>query len=144
MTGYGEAEYENEWLRISVEVKSINAKYVDVNIRLPRACSAKEIAWRNLAIAHLERGKIALSLAYERKDTALPTTSINPTLFKHYYSALQTLAEEVGASSQAIFHIFCRKVFREIFLLQYMKHFETYFWSDKCKLEKKLDKICTI
>ena len=105
MTGYGEAEYENEWLRISVEVKSINAKYVDVNIRLPRACSAREIAWRNLAIAHLERGKIALSVVYERKDTALPTTSINPTLFKHYYSALQALAEEVGASSQAIFQL---------------------------------------
>lgn len=105
MTGYGEAAFENEWLRISVEVKSINAKYVDVNMRLPKAFSAKEIVWRNLAIAHLERGTVTVSVTYERKDTALPLTYINQPLFKRYYHDLKTLAEEVGASSQALFQL---------------------------------------
>ena len=105
MTGYGEATYEDERLRISVEVKSINAKYVDVSMRLPKAFSAQEIVWRNLAIAHLERGTITVSLTYERKDTILHPTYIDQTLFKHYYQMLQTLADEVGAPSQALFEL---------------------------------------
>ncbi len=105
MTGYGEAKYEDERLRVSVEVKSINAKYIDINMRLPKAFSAKEIAWRNLAIAYLERGTVTVSVTYERKDTTLPPTYIDLTRFKHYYHDLQTLAEEVGASSQALFQL---------------------------------------
>lgn len=105
MTGYGEAKYEDERLRISVEVKSINAKYVDISMRLPKVFSAKEIVFRNLAIAHLERGTITVSVTYERKDTTLPPTYINQALFKHYYQMLQTLAEEVGAPSQALFEL---------------------------------------
>ena len=99
MTGYGSTDYEDERLRISVEVKSINAKHADVSFWLPRAFSAQEIVWRNLAISRLERGKIALSVTYERKDVTLPPTNINHVLFKSYYHALQALAEEVGAAA---------------------------------------------
>jgi uncharacterized protein (TIGR00255 family) len=105
MTGYGKAHHEDEWLRISVEVKSINAKHADVTLRLPKAFSAREIVCRNLAVAYLERGKIALSVTYEHKDATLASTHINQALFKRYYHALQSLAEEVGASSQALFQL---------------------------------------
>ncbi|MHA7878021.1 MAG: YicC/YloC family endoribonuclease [Bacteroidota bacterium] len=105
MTGYGKADYEDQLRRISVEIKSINAKYADVNMRLPRVFSAREITWRNLIVAHLGRGTITMSMSCERKDTALPPTSINQALFKHYYHVLQTLAGEVGASSQALFQL---------------------------------------
>ena len=105
MTGYGKVAHEDESLRISVEVKTINAKQADVSLRLPRVCSPYEIAWRNLAIARLERGKITLAVSYERKDTVLPTTQINTALFKAHYHTLQALAAEVGASSPALFQL---------------------------------------
>ncbi len=105
MTGYGEYDYKDEWLWVSVEVKSINAKHADISLRLPKAFSVQEIAWRNLAIACLERGKIALSVTYERKDATLPQTHINQSLFKAYYHVLKSLAAEVGASSQALFQL---------------------------------------
>jgi uncharacterized protein (TIGR00255 family) len=54
----------------------------------------------------LERGKIVLSLTYDRKDAVLPPqTHINHALFKKYYHTLQSMAEEVGASPQALFQL---------------------------------------
>ena len=105
MTGYGQAHFEDAHLRASVEVKTINAKQADISLRLPRAFSAQELAWRNLALAHLGRGKIAVTVTYERKDAALPTTHINQALFKVHYHTLQALAQEVGASSEGLFQL---------------------------------------
>jgi uncharacterized protein (TIGR00255 family) len=105
MTGYGEANYKDDSLRISAEVRAINAKYADITLRLPKAFSAQEIAWRNLAVACLERGKIILSVTYERNDVTLSQTHINSTLFKRHYHILRSLAEEVGASTQVLFQL---------------------------------------
>ena len=105
MTGYGEANYKDDSLQISAEVKSINAKYADITLRVPKAVSVQEIAWRNLAAACLERGKITLSVTYEHKDLTLSQPHINSALFKRYYNVLRSLAEEVGASTQVIFQL---------------------------------------
>ena len=105
MTGYGKVDHEDERLRISVEIKSINAKHTDINLQLPKAFTAQELVWSNLITTCLRRGKITLSLSYERKNTILPQTHINQALFKHYYHALQSLAEEVGTSSPTLFQL---------------------------------------
>lgn len=105
MTGYGQVAHEDDHLRVSVEVKTINAKHADVSLRLPRALAAYELAWRNLVIASLERGKITLTVSYECKAASLPTDAINVDRFKAYYRALQSLAETVGATSPALFQL---------------------------------------
>lgn len=105
MTGYGQATHEDEHLRIYAEVKTINAKHADVSLRLPRALAAYELAWRNQAIARLERGKMTLTVSYERKEASLPTTHINADRFKAYYQTLQGLAEAVGATTPALFQL---------------------------------------
>lgn len=105
MTGYGRADHDDAQLRISAEVKAINAKYVEVHMRLPSAFLMREIAWRNLAIACLERGTITISVTCESKGVGALPAHLNTTLFRHYYHTLQTLAEEVGASSQALFQL---------------------------------------
>lgn len=105
MTGYGQTTHEDEHLRISAEVKTINAKHADVSLRLPRALSAYELTWRNQAIACLERGKISLTVSYERKEENLPTTHINVDRFKAYYQTLQGLAEAVDATTPSLFQL---------------------------------------
>lgn len=105
MTGYGKAHYEDALRRISVEVKSINAKYADVSLQLPKVFSAQEIAWRNLVVAYLQRGKITLFVTYEQKDASLSSVNIHKAWFKQHYHALHALAEEVGASSTALFQL---------------------------------------
>jgi uncharacterized protein (TIGR00255 family) len=105
MTGYGTVDYEDERLRISVEIKSINAKNTDINLQVPKAFTAQELVWSNLVTACLKRGKIVLSLSYERKNTILPQTCINHALFKHYYDALKSLAEGVDTASSTLFQL---------------------------------------
>jgi uncharacterized protein (TIGR00255 family) len=105
MTGYGKADYEDRDVHISVEVKSINSKYADISLRVPRSFAAQELVWRNLTMAHLERGRIDVSVTYERKEVSLPKIHINQARFKSHYYTLQSLAEEVGASSQPLFQL---------------------------------------
>jgi len=105
MTGYGQAHFEDNRLRISVEVKSINSKHADVSLKIPRAFSAQEVAWRNLVIAHLVRGKVMRTITYEHKLAASPVTYIDQELFKTYYDTPNKMAQEVGATSQEIFRL---------------------------------------
>lgn len=105
MTGYGQANLEDDHMRLCVEIKVINAKQIDINMRLPRALATQEIAWRNCVATQLCRGKVSLSAIYERKDFATPTTQINASLFKAYYNMLQALAKEVKSSAPNLFQL---------------------------------------
>lgn len=105
MTGYGRADFEDEKLRITIEVKSLNAKYIDISLSLPKGFSEKEIALRNLVTTQLKRGKIALLVSYQRKEEASPKTKINERIFKTYYKTLQALADEVGDTSSPLFSL---------------------------------------
>lgn len=105
MTGYGQAVFENEQLRVYVEIKTLNAKQAEVTLRLPSAFTAQEIAWRNLVITHLTRGKIVVAIHCEPKQAAAPSMQINQELFKAYYKTLQTLASEVKATTTGIFQL---------------------------------------
>ncbi len=105
MTGYGQACFEDESVRVCVEVKSINAKYADVSLKLPRAFAAQEMAWRNLVLAHLERGKVTLTLSCEHKCVEEPATQVNEPLFRVHYYRLQALAKAVGATDQGLFQL---------------------------------------
>lgn len=105
MTGYGKADFENEKLRITIEVKSLNAKYIDISLSLPEGFSEKEIALRNLVTTQLKRGKITLDVNYQSNEQARAKTKINERIFKTYYKTLQALADDVGATSAPLFSL---------------------------------------
>lgn len=105
MTGYGTATYESETMTVSVEVKTLNSKFLDVNLRLPRLFSDKEMEVRNLLADQLQRGKTAVSIEYQRYDAAANKVAVNKQLFLQYYKELSSLAEEVGAKQDEIFKL---------------------------------------
>jgi uncharacterized protein (TIGR00255 family) len=105
MTGFGRAHWEDGQVRIQVEVRSLNAKHADVSLRLPRVYSDKELAWKNLVVEPLERGRISLIVDYEYKQADIRQVEINQTLFKAYYSTLADLAKEVGSVDSDLFSI---------------------------------------
>ena len=105
MTGFGKATYEDGQLRIQVEVKSINAKHADVSLQIPKSFTEQTLAWRNLIVAHLHRGKIEVAVSYEDKHNLTPQIVIQESLFKTYYKVLEHLANEVGAPANNIFDI---------------------------------------
>jgi len=105
MTGFGKAVYEDNQLRIQVEAKSINAKYADVSLQIPKIFTEQTLAWRNLIISQLHRGKIDVTVSYESKQKANPQIVIQEPLFKAYYKMLEHLANEVGAPTSNIFDV---------------------------------------
>ena len=62
MTGYGSASHENEYFSLSVEVKSLNSKFLDFSYKAPKELSDLEVEIKNLVTKKLVRGKVNLSL----------------------------------------------------------------------------------
>ena len=77
MTGFGLARKEDDEKSIIIEIKTLNSKYLDINLRLPKALSEKEMELRNLIAGQLERGKIVVSIEYIHKSGSDTIMKIN-------------------------------------------------------------------
>lgn len=96
MTGYGASVSNLANGKYTVEIKSLNSKFLELNIKLPKAFSDKEFFLRNECSKLLERGKIMLSISADVTDTGIKAASINKELLLHYYNELRNLAETTG------------------------------------------------
>ena len=107
MTGYGKAEKQvanNK--KLIVEVRSLNSKSMDLNVRIAPQLRSKELEIRTLIGQRLERGKIDLSIYYQdaaQSEEAASYTPINREAFAYYYKELTDLQKELGwANNQDI------------------------------------------
>lgn len=105
MTGFGQSMLDDSHVQISVEIRSLNSKFLDLNLRLPKTFSEKEIEVRNLISEKLERGKISLIIDYARLGESETKQSYNEALFKSYYYELRKLADGVGDLQANIFSL---------------------------------------
>ncbi len=103
MTGYGTSIFENEEVNIIVEVKSLNSKFLDASIRLPKIFSDKEQEIRNILGKTLERGKVNVSIEVNFLGKKQQKASINKVLAKEYFEELKNLAGELGANDADLF-----------------------------------------
>lgn len=104
MTGFGKsiAEYGNK--RINVEIKSLNSKQTDINLKIPYLYREKEIEIRNILSQKLERGKIDCIIFLENNADASNIT-INKSLALKYYQELNSLATEINETHNDILNI---------------------------------------
>ena len=65
MTGFGRSESADTFRRITVEIKSVNHKYYDANIRMPRRLNFFETAIRSVLKEYIQRGKTDVAITYE-------------------------------------------------------------------------------
>lgn len=105
MTGFGLATSSVSDLSITVEVKALNSKFMDLNVRLPRAYSEKELTVRNQVSEALERGKISISVELERSGKLEVVQHYNEELFVSYYAQLKRLADRVMAPYENLFQM---------------------------------------
>ena len=105
MTGFGQAQHDDGQLQISVEVKSLNSKFLDLGLRIPKAFSEKELEVRNAISEKLERGKISITVEYQRYGQQEIKHSYNEELFLAYYSQLKKLADKASASHDNLFEM---------------------------------------
>ncbi|TDQ16489.1 uncharacterized protein (TIGR00255 family) [Algoriphagus boseongensis] len=105
MTGFGVAGLENEQMVVQVEVRSLNSKFLDLSIRSPRQFADKEPEIRNLVQAHLDRGKVNVSIEFLTKGGQNLPVSINEELFQTYFKEFKSLANSVGEEPSDLFKL---------------------------------------
>lgn len=99
MTGYGKATGSVQSKKISVEIRSLNSKSLDLNTRIANAYKELEGPIRKLVAEKLGRGKIDFTLSIDSVGD-LSSVSINTDLAKLYHQQLKALSQEIGESSE--------------------------------------------
>ncbi|WP_413669954.1 YicC/YloC family endoribonuclease [Mucilaginibacter sp. Mucisp86] len=96
MTGYGIASFDSGNTKYTVEVKSLNSKFLELSLRLPKIFAEKEFQLRNDCSKLIERGKVNLSINTEQVSQSVKAAGIDKDLLKHYYNQLKSVSEELG------------------------------------------------
>ena len=99
MTGYGKAESNTHNKKFTVEIKSLNSKQIDMNVRMPSSYRQKELVIRKLLSSSLGRGKIDCSLFVEHTGIE-KTANINAEVVKKYYQDLQKIAQDLDNTDE--------------------------------------------
>ncbi|HHP7242077.1 MAG TPA: YicC/YloC family endoribonuclease [Cyclobacteriaceae bacterium] len=102
MTGYGQAGYNSAIGNFNIELKTLNAKYLDFTLKLPKEIADRESEIKQLLSKLLIRGKVNLIIDLDAGEDIKPTVSINKALFTHYFNELNALNNELGSQSNEI------------------------------------------
>jgi uncharacterized protein (TIGR00255 family) len=101
MTGYGKHELNLKHANFTIELKSLNSKQLDTNIKILSIYRDKEIDLRNLLSKKLQRGKIELSVWKEKVESSFKYC-LNTTVIKDYYKQIQQLKKELGTKENML------------------------------------------
>ncbi|MBK6344492.1 MAG: YicC family protein [Bacteroidales bacterium] len=104
MTGYGKALAVLPGKSIIIEIKSLNSKQFDMNLRLPAILREREPEFRSIIAKAIERGKVDVNVSVDYTGSDLPA-SINKPLALAYYHELKSLAQETGETNADLLSI---------------------------------------
>ena len=94
MTGFGRAEVMEENRKFTVEIKSVNHRYFDVNIKMPKKLGFFESAIRNLLKEYMQRGKVDVFITYEDYNENNVALKYNEEIAREYLTHLNAMAEQ--------------------------------------------------
>lgn len=94
MTGYGSAKGTVEGLTISVELKSVNNRYLDTSVRMPRSFLFAEDAVKAAVQRHISRGKVDVFVSVDSSEAGDMTVKVNESLLRGYMDAVRSIAQE--------------------------------------------------
>ena len=109
MTGFGRGEKVFDTRRYSVEIKSVNSRFCDINIRMPKLFNFADASLRKLVSDTLVRGKVDMFISYEDDSEGSSEVVVNQGLVKAYSEAVSSIAaltgraDDVNASRLAVF-----------------------------------------
>ncbi len=126
MTGYGRAEHSEDGRTVTVEVRSVNGRYGEYSVRLPRSMSALEPRLRKLLQQRATRGTVSLSVSLAREDASgLPRVDMKAA--RHYRDLLKNLKRELKLSGKVDVRTIAR--FSDIFAAPETIEDETRSWQ---------------
>ena len=94
MTGYGSAKGTVEGLGITVELKSVNNRYLDASVRMPRSFLFAEDAVKSVVQKHISRGKVDVFVSVDSSAAGDMSVKVNEPLLRGYVEAIRHIAEE--------------------------------------------------
>jgi uncharacterized protein (TIGR00255 family) len=98
MTGYGQSQVSRTGVILSLDMHSLNSRFFDMTIRLPRQMQKWEAQIRQKVQTTLRRGKINLTVAVAGEDEIASPARVNRTRLKHYQILFKEIREELGLS----------------------------------------------
>jgi len=96
MTGFGRCEVSEAERKFTVEIKSVNHRYLDVGIRMPKKLNYFESAIRSLLKGYAQRGKVDIFITYEDMSEAQVSLKYNQTLAAEYMECFKQIQEDFG------------------------------------------------
>ena len=96
MTGFGRSKYEIDGREYTVDIRSVNHKYSDISVKMPRTIAYLEDKVRKEILANVSRGKIDVFITMEDFSEKGKQIKLNKELAKAYINELKSLAEETG------------------------------------------------
>ncbi|MDO5702431.1 MAG: YicC/YloC family endoribonuclease, partial [Lachnospiraceae bacterium] len=100
MTGYGRAEAADEARKITAEIRAVNNRYADFNIRMPRKCIFLEQRIRSLLKERVLRGKVDVFISLEEFGDAAGSLRYNETLAGEYIEGMRSMIERFGLCTE--------------------------------------------
>ncbi len=98
MTGFGKAEFEVNNKKITIEIKSLNSKQIDISTRTPALYREKDIIIRKILSEKLTRGKVDFNIYVENLGDE-SNSRINEPILKGYFDHLKSISDELGVAT---------------------------------------------
>ena len=127
MTGFGRSETINEDRKIVVELKAVNHRYCDMNIKLPKKLFFLEASIRNFLKDYIERGKIDIFITYEDYTKSNVCVKYNREIAAEYVGYLKEMSEEFGLDADLKATAIGR--FNEVFSLEERENNQELIWE---------------
>ncbi|WP_223066466.1 YicC/YloC family endoribonuclease [Paenibacillus caui] len=96
MTGFGQSALHFGGYVIQCEVKSVNHRYSEIVIRMPREWTCYEDSLRRLVLQHVKRGRIDVYISKEREDETSPSLKLNFSAVRDYMKSAEQIIEKFG------------------------------------------------
>ena len=127
MTGFGRCEVQKDSRKFTVELKSVNHRYLDVNIRMPKKLNFFETAIRTLLKSYANRGKVDIFITYEDLSQAQVSVKYNAALAAEYLKYLKQMEEEFGLENDVRVSTLSR--YPEVFTMEEQSEDEEELWN---------------
>ncbi len=137
MTGFGRYELSNEERKIVVEMKSVNHRYCDISIKMPKKLGFYEATIRGLLKRYIQRGKVDVFISYEDYTENKVCVKYNSNIAKEYVDKLRQMGDEFHLSNDINVSSLSR--YPEVLTLEEQTADETELWN---VLEEVITKAC--
>ena len=138
MTGFGRSEIINEDRKIVVEIKAVNHRYCDMNVKLPKKLNYFETTIRTFLKDYIQRGKIDVFITYEDYTKSNVCVKYNKEIAGEYIKYLNEMVDEFGVKDDVKASVVAR--FPEVFTLEEQTVDEDAIWE---ALKEAIEKAAT-